>query len=67
MNANKSVVSTVLEQPVTTESGETIDMLFGGSSISNRIVLSPTIVGIATRCMMDLEKEVIRQYFDEKK
>lgn len=44
-NQMKTVFSEVLEHDMITESGETIDAVFGALSISNRIVNSPFIIG----------------------
>lgn len=55
----KSVISDVLSNPVTTESGLEVDVLFSGTSISNRIVCSPLITGTAERVLEELESQVL--------
>ena len=54
----KSIISDILENSVSTESGKEIDVIFSCSSISNRIVCSPLIEGIAESVMESLEKEI---------
>ena len=58
----KSVISDVLSEPVKTESGLPVDILFAISGLSNRIVCSPVIVGIGERILSELEKQVIEMY-----
>lgn len=55
----KSVISDVLADPVHTESGIEIDVLFSATSVSNRLVCSPLIVGIGERVLKELEKQCI--------
>ena len=54
----KSIISDILENSVSTESGKEIDVIFSCSSISNRIVCSPLIEGITESVMESLEKEI---------
>lgn len=58
----KSVISDVLSEPVKSESGVEIDVLFAISGLSNRIVTSPILVGIGERVLEELEKQVIDIY-----
>jgi len=60
----KSVCATVIEKPISTESGYPIDMLFSARSISNRIILSPTLLGFCNRCLQTLEDRVVKLYFE---
>lgn len=64
-NQAKSVTAAIIEQPIATESGYPIDMLFSARSVSNRIILSPTIVGFTNRVLFRLEELCIQQYFSE--
>jgi len=63
----KSVISTTLVDIPETESGLPVDAIFSGSSISNRIINSPMIVGIGERVMEKLEESVIDMYFKSEK
>jgi len=62
----KSVIGNVLENPIMSSSGLEVDALFGASSISNRIILSPLRIGILNRVIAKLEEEVVSMYFDTK-
>ena len=55
----KSVISDVLSDPVYTESGVEVDVLFSATSVSNRLVCSPLIVGIGERVLKELERQCI--------
>lgn len=59
----KSVVGVVIDDIPTTESGVEIDAVFSGSSISNRIVNSPILVGVGERVLERLEESAIDMYF----
>lgn len=63
MSANKTIVGGVMDQPVTTESGLTVDMLFSARSVQNRIVNSPMIVGIGNRCLLEDTRQLTDAYF----
>lgn len=67
MSANKTVVGAVMDKPAGTESGLPVDILFAGSSVGNRIVLSPFLVGIGNRCLQKLEEDAVAMYFEDKK
>ena len=58
----KSVISDVTPEPITTESGIPIDILFSVSSVYNRIVNSPLIVGVGERVLEALENKCIDIY-----
>ena len=62
-NQLKSVTATILEKPISTESGTQVDMLFSARGVNNRIVMSPMIVGFTNRVLQQLEKKVIDLYF----
>jgi len=62
----KSVTGKIHED-INTESGLKIDAVFSGSSISNRIVNSPIIMGMAERILETLEQQAIDIYFDKSK
>ncbi len=55
----KSVIAEVMVEPDYAEDGRKLDMLFSGSSIQNRIVMSPIMTGIAEQNLIHLEKEII--------
>lgn len=59
----KSVTCTVMEHPAVTIGGKEIDIFFSASSISNRIVNSPLLVGIAENVLETLEEKCIKLYF----
>lgn len=59
----KSVVGVVVEEGPTTESGLEVDAVFSGSSISNRIVNSPILVGVGERVLEKLEESIVDLYF----
>jgi hypothetical protein len=59
----KSVVSSILSDPITTESGTTVDALFSSEGIFNRIVTSPFIIGCTERIMEKLENNILDIYF----
>lgn len=59
----KSVTAAVIDQPISTESGYPVDMLFSARSFSNRIILSPTIIGFTNRVLERLEKIVVQKFF----
>jgi hypothetical protein len=60
----KSVTAEVLETPLETESGRKVDALFSGTSISNRIVCSPIIVGIGEQIVQKIEENIVDMYFN---
>jgi hypothetical protein len=63
VSANKSVVGGVAEKPiVAVEDGTIIDAMFGGMSVSNRIVLSPLTVGAASRVLSGLQSKILAIY-----
>lgn len=62
----KTVVGKVETEPMMTESGEEIDVVFSASSVFNRIILSPIISGIVERIIAHAEDEVCSMYFDSK-
>lgn len=61
-SALKSVVSDVLSEPVTTESGMDVDILFSTSSWCNRLICSVGIQGMSERILETLEQQVIDIY-----
>lgn len=61
-NQMKSVFGEVMDYPMTTESGETIDAVFGYRSIFNRIVHSPNIIGTTTTLLKVLAKRAVSVY-----
>ncbi len=62
-NQLKTVVGSVVSQPMYTESGVDVDVLFGASSAFNRVVLSCFKTGIINRVMEQAEKDILDMYF----
>ena len=60
----KTVCANVIEKPISTESGVSVDMLFSARSVNNRVVFSPLIIGFTNRIMASLEKAALKLYFD---
>lgn len=63
-NANKTVISGVMEKQYTTRSGIPVDVLFASTSLYNRIVISPFVWGIMIRISEKMEENVLSMYFD---
>lgn len=59
----KSVCASVIEKPISTESGVRVDMLFSGRSVNNRIITSPTTMGFVNRILEKLEDVVLDLYY----
>lgn len=55
----KSVVGRVMYEEVRSDQGVDIDVLFGGISLSNRIINSPVRQGLAERILEKLEQDVL--------
>ena len=64
-SALKSVVGRIEDKPMTTEHGNTVDMVFGANSIFNRIILSPITTGVLDKVLEKAEQEVIDMYFSK--
>lgn len=62
-NMLKSVVGKIEHNPMTTEDGEPIDIVFGSISINDRIVLSVYINGISDRIIQKAEEDIVDMYF----
>ena len=62
-NQMKSITATIIEQPIYTETGYPVDMIFSARSVNNRIVTSPTTTGFANRVLAHLEDVVTELYF----
>lgn len=56
-NQMKTIIGNVWSGDVTTESGDVVDVIFSYTSISNRIVLSPLLIGLANTVLMALGKQ----------
>ena len=65
-NQLKTVHGRVIEDQVTTESGEEVDAIFGMKSIENRIVHSPVMIGTTARLMYELGKKAVAAYRGQK-
>lgn len=65
-NQLKSVIANVMSGVNATESGEDLDLLYSYLSISNRIVLSPEVVGTTTTLLKIMSQRVAEAYFKAK-
>ena len=61
-NQMKTIFGRVMSGTNTTESGEPLDAIFGYQSISDRIVLSPEIIGTTNTLLKVLSKHVAKVY-----
>lgn len=66
-NQMKSVFSNVMSGVNETEKGEALDALFGYISISNRIVLSPEVIGTTNTLLRVMSQKVAERYFSKKR
>lgn len=65
-NQMKTVVSRVMVGQNTTETGESVDAIFGNTSIEDRMVLSPKLMGTTNTLLRVLSKHVAAVYRGEK-
>lgn len=63
----KTIVSGIMSGINTTESGIPLGAKFGYTSFSNRIVLSPEIIGTTNTVLIGMGKLVADEYFKLKK
>ena len=63
----KSIISNVFDEDIKTESGVEIDATFSMTSISNRIILSPLLVGIGQRILEKMQESVLHMWKEYKK
>lgn len=61
-NQMKSVIGEVIDYPMTTETGEDIEAVFGYKGIFKRIVHSPTMIGTTTTLLKVLAKRAVSVY-----
>lgn len=61
-NQMKTVVGDVFENDIFTESGTRIDAIFGAKSISDRIVVSPFIIGTTTTLLKIIGQRAVAAY-----
>lgn len=61
-NQLKTVVRRVIQGKFETEDGTPLDAIFGYTSINDRIVLSPTLMGTATTVMRLITRRFIENY-----
>lgn len=61
-NQMKSVISSVMDKPYTTENGEMIDAIFGSQSISDRIVTSAYVIGMTNTLLKTIGKKAVEIY-----
>jgi len=59
----KSVCSEVTDEPWELDDGSTVDALFSGIGISNRIVVSPIRQGLINKILGDLEQKMLNEYY----
>lgn len=62
--ANKTVVSSVMEEQGYTQSGIAVDALYGCASAAARIVNSVYIMGIGNRVMRKAQDNIVDMYFN---
>lgn len=62
-NQLKSVVGRIEDQPMVTDSGKNIDIVFGANSCFDRIVCGLYINGILDSTLEAAEKDVLKMYF----
>lgn len=65
-NQMKTVFGEVMQTPPVTESGKTIDAVFGQKSIADRIVLSPEIIGTTTTLLDVIGQKAVAAYYGRK-
>ena len=65
-NQLKSIVGLVLDGVAETESGRKVDIIFGGSSASNRIVLSMERMGVAALIIMAITQLSVKHYLEDR-
>lgn len=58
----KSIVSETISYPIVGERGDIVDAIFGYKSISNRIVLSPLLMGTTISLLKIVAKKAISAY-----
>jgi hypothetical protein len=63
-NQLKTVIKSVFKEGLRTESGIEIDAVFSYTSVNNRIVLSPTLMGMANTLLRIASKRMANTYFD---
>jgi hypothetical protein len=64
-NQMKSIVSRVFPDGVETESGVPVDATFSYQSVSNRIVLSPQLIGTTNRILEEIGKQAADIFFGD--
>lgn len=64
-NQMKSVVGAVFNSDITTESGTSIDAMFGYKNILNRQVNSTIMIGTTNRLLKHVSKQIADIYFSE--
>ncbi|HWT40899.1 MAG TPA: hypothetical protein VN081_06585 [Dongiaceae bacterium] len=64
-NQMKSIVSRVFPDGMETESGVPVDATFSYQSVSNRIVLSPQLIGTTNRLLEEIGKQAADLFFGD--
>lgn len=65
MNQLKCTCAGVFPNEVYSESGVYIDAFFSQIAVGNRVVMSPMLYGVASRCLEKAEEDVLKIYFGE--
>lgn len=61
-NQLKTVIGRVYDNNVKTESGKSIDALFGATSLAARIVTSPYLIGTTTNLQIESGNRIVKAY-----
>jgi len=61
----KSVIGRIESRPMTADTGDAIDVVFGSNSLFDRITPGELINGISDKILEKAEEDVLKMYFDE--
>jgi hypothetical protein len=61
-NQLKSVISSIMDKPYTTENGEMIDAIFGCQSVNDRIITSGYVIGTTNTLLKVIAKQAVALY-----
>ena len=61
-NQMKTIFSEVMEKPVSTESGKTVDVIFGYKSVADRIVSNVDVIGTTTVLLEEAQRRFLKAY-----
>lgn len=62
-NQLKSTCCNVMKEGTCTESGIELDAIFSADGLTRRVVLSPVMHGILSRCCDKIQKDIVDEYF----